>query len=90
MLVYTNIHSKAQLKANSKDVSFWANQPGELNSAETLKPLMESKVFKLLHKGNFKKKHFADLQENTEGGGGGGGWMDGWMDGWMRVTLVEE
>ena len=41
---------------------------------------MESKVFKLLHKGNLKKKHFADLQENTEGGGGGGGWMDGWMD----------
>lgn len=43
---------------------------------------MESKVFKLLHKGN--KKHFADLQEKTEGGGGG------WMDGWMRLTLAEE
>lgn len=52
---------------------FFSVLPGEYSSTETLKPLLESKVLKLVHKGK-KKKHFADLQENTEGGGGG--WID--------------
>lgn len=45
---------------------------------------MESEVLKLVHKG--KKKHFANLQENTEGGG----WIDlsGGIKGDVEVVLV--
>lgn len=45
---------------------------------------MESKVLKLVHKG--KKRHFANLQEKTEGGG----WIDlsGGIKGDAGVVLV--
>lgn len=59
--------------------------PGRYNSTETLKPLMESKVLKVVHKGN--KTHFAVLRENRRR-------MDGWSDlsggikGNVEVVLV--
>lgn len=59
--------------------------PGGLSATETLKPLMESKVFETFAWGG---GYFADLQENTDGGGRGWNDLSGGKEKNVEVVLV--